>query len=105
MSIISKDPKSNAVSGVESDVRICWTCGIPACSLLKCSGCRKARYCGETCQMEHWGRYKDWCGERKERREKRRRKEMSKESQTQIHGSEMDEVDLKHNLVLFTLQL
>ena len=43
--------------------------------------------------MEHWGRHKDWCGERKERREKRRRKAISKEFPKVIHESEMDEVD------------
>jgi hypothetical protein len=93
VSIISKDPKSIAVSQVQSDDRICWKCGITASSLLKCSGCRKARYCGESCQREDWGKHKDWCGKRKEIREKRKRIEKSQESQTQIHEGQMDEVD------------
>ena len=93
MSTISKDPNPIAVSEVESDDRICWTCGITASSLLKCSGCRKARYCGESCQREDWGRHKDWCGKRKEVREKRRRIEKLQESQTLTHEDQMDEVD------------
>jgi ankyrin repeat protein len=39
-------------------------CSSPGCSgagLLKCTGCRQARYCGETCQLAHWKAHKVDC--------------------------------------------
>jgi hypothetical protein len=39
-------------------------CLSPGCSgagLLKCTGCRQARYCGETCQLVHWKAHKADC--------------------------------------------
>jgi ankyrin repeat protein len=39
-------------------------CSHPGCSgagLKKCTGCRKARYCGGTCQLAHWKAHKADC--------------------------------------------
>jgi hypothetical protein len=39
-------------------------CSHPGCSgvgLLKCTGCRQARYCGEACQLAHWKAHKADC--------------------------------------------
>jgi hypothetical protein len=39
-------------------------CSSPGCSgtgLLKCTGCRQARYCGEACQLAHWKTHKNDC--------------------------------------------
>ena len=91
--IMSKQRKSMTISGAKCNTRICWTCGNPGGSLLRCSGCRKARYCGEACYREDWGRHREWCGKRRERREKRRRKEILTESLTQTYNGEMDEDD------------
>ena len=51
----------------------CWLCGATS-TLLKCSGCRKARYCGKACQEKDWWRHGDWCNRKKEKREKRKSK-------------------------------
>jgi hypothetical protein len=39
--------------------KVCARCGKTG-ELLKC-GCRKVRYCGKECQMEHWGLHKAEC--------------------------------------------
>ena len=62
-----KPPKSSAVHS-------CWFCAKPGRSLLKCSVCRKARYCGETCQWEDWGRHRKICKSREKRREGKRKR-------------------------------
>jgi hypothetical protein len=39
-------------------------CSSPDCSgagLLKCTGCKQARYCGEACQLAHWKAHKADC--------------------------------------------
>ena len=39
-------------------------CSRPGCSgagLNKCTGCRKARYCGQECQLAHWKAHKSDC--------------------------------------------
>jgi ankyrin repeat protein len=39
-------------------------CSNPGCSgagLLKCTGCKQARYCGEACQLAHWKAHKADC--------------------------------------------
>jgi hypothetical protein len=39
-------------------------CLSPSCNgagLLKCTGCRQARYCGEACQLAHWKAHKADC--------------------------------------------
>ena len=50
----------------------CWSCHRSDKSLLKCAGCRRARYCGEDCYREDWGRHGEWCGRRREKREKKK---------------------------------
>jgi hypothetical protein len=40
-------------------------CSHPGCSgagLVKCTGCRQARYYGEACQLAHWKAHKADCG-------------------------------------------
>ena len=39
-------------------------CSHPGCSgagVMKCTGCRQARYCGEVCQLAHWKAHKADC--------------------------------------------
>jgi ankyrin repeat protein len=39
-------------------------CSYPGCSgagLKKCTGCKQARYCGQTCQLAHWKAHKADC--------------------------------------------
>jgi hypothetical protein len=39
-------------------------CSSPGCKgagLLKCTGCKQARYCGEACQLAHWKAHKADC--------------------------------------------
>lgn len=41
-------------------------CSNPACSgagITKCTGCKKARYCGQPCQLAHWKVHKVACKE------------------------------------------
>jgi len=71
--------KSSKVTKVPT-VFSCWMCKKPGKGMLKCSVCRKARYCGETCQWEDWGRHRKFCkieGMKREEREKRKKKRKS----------------------------
>jgi len=43
----------------EKKSKVCWMCSRSAKSL--CTGCRKARYCGEKCQGEDWEMHKEYC--------------------------------------------
>jgi ankyrin repeat protein len=39
-------------------------CSHPGCSgagIMKCTGCRQARYCGKACQLAHWKAHKADC--------------------------------------------
>jgi ankyrin repeat protein len=39
-------------------------CSNPGCSgagLKKCTVCKQARYCGQSCQLAHWKAHKDYC--------------------------------------------
>ena len=58
-------------------IRMCWHCLEFEKPQKKCSGCRKARYCGEECQREDWGRHGEWCKKKgwtkKERSMKKKR--------------------------------
>ena len=39
-------------------------CSSPGCSgagIMKCTGCKQARYCGEPCQLAHWKAHKTDC--------------------------------------------
>ena len=69
----------------------CWFCAKPGRSLHKCSVCRKARYCGETCQWEDWWRHRKRCRSRGERREEKREQKKSRDSMEDSHQE--DEVD------------
>lgn len=76
MVIKEKSSKATKVPTVFS----CWMCKKPGKGMLKCSVCRKARYCGETCQWEDWGRHRKFCkieGMKREEREKRKKKRKS----------------------------
>jgi hypothetical protein len=50
--------------------KICWNCLISSSStkLLRCAGCRKARYCGEDCQREDRKRHMEWCKKKEKKR-------------------------------------
>ena len=51
---------------------ICWSChsadGGPE-GLLRCRGCKRARYCDPECQAADWERHKDYCVQRQAQRE------------------------------------
>ena len=47
--------------------RMCWNCHGWE-NLLKCSGCKKARYCGVMCQEADWERHGGYCQSRQEKR-------------------------------------
>ena len=56
-------------------VRICWSCEKNAetdgVTLLKCYGCRRARYCDVECQSEDWEYHREYCQAIQERRAQR----------------------------------
>ena len=58
-------------------VKICWNCHSSGdedgVKLLKCEGCRRARYCDPECQAEDWDRHKEFCVKMQERRREKRR--------------------------------
>jgi len=87
----SKKEKVIKISKVVPTVFSCWMCNKPSKSMLKCSVCRKARYCGETCQWKDWGRHKKIC---KDTAEKRQQKEKKKQKKSNIDvGAVEQEVD------------
>merc|ERR1712240_509772 len=44
---------------IASKIKYCWRCENP--SRYMCGGCRKARYCEESCQWKDWGGHKEYC--------------------------------------------
>ena len=56
-------------------VRVCWSCQRNAetdgVTLLKCYGCRRARYCDVECQSEDWEYHREYCQDVQERRAQR----------------------------------
>ena len=58
-------------------VKICWNCHATGAEngekLLKCEGCRKARYCDYECQQEDWDRHGAFCVKMRERRKEKKR--------------------------------
>ena len=61
----------------QKKVRVCWTCQASSdcegVTLLKCEGCRRARYCGAECQAEDWDTHREFCQAAQERRAARHR--------------------------------
>jgi len=53
---------SNAYS---NQLRACLECHKYGITLLKCSGCRAAYYCGRECQVAHWPTHKGACAAKK----------------------------------------
>jgi hypothetical protein len=39
----------------------CSSFGCSGAGVLKCTGCKQARYCGEACQLAHWKAHKADC--------------------------------------------
>ena len=66
----------------EGEEKICWNCHAsvsePGVKLLMCSSCRKARYCDKECQVQDWGRHKEFCVIRKEKRKTKRNSKTQK---------------------------
>merc|ERR1712025_51585 len=78
---VNEKPKHEKVSKsskVCQTVFSCWMCNKPSKSMLKCSVCRKARYCGETCQWKDWGRHKKICKDTAEKRQQKEKKKRKK---------------------------
>jgi len=71
----------------------CWHCNKPGMSLQKCSVCRKARYCGESCQLGDWERHKEWCKDKGERRAEKKKQRKKIESFLKMEINRYDEVD------------
>ena len=68
--------------------KMCWSCLQSDLPLLKCGGCRKARYCKEECYREDWERHGGWCMRRKEKREEK--KEGGKKTESLSMEPEVD---------------
>ena len=47
--------------------RICWICHAQG-TLLKCSGCMRARYCDQRCQEADWARHGGYCEARQRKK-------------------------------------
>ena len=89
-------PVDASTNGSKSSIiHSCWSCNKPGQSLLKCSVCRKARYCGEPCQGEDWGRHREWCRRRGEIRKLKKKINMRKniDPPAEMKFFEDDEVD------------
>merc|ERR1711874_742302 len=58
---------------------LCWKCSKERAEvkLLKCSGCKTARYCGDKCRDNDWADHGSWC-ERKQRRREEKREQKGK---------------------------
>jgi hypothetical protein len=39
----------------------CSNTGCSGAGIMKCTGCKQARYCGEQCQLAHWKAHKADC--------------------------------------------
>ena len=58
---------------------ICWSCHIrdgKGVKLTKCSGCKKAMYCGQRCKDADWERHGGYCEAKQEKRRRRRMEEV-----------------------------
>jgi hypothetical protein len=82
-------PNANRYSIIHS----CWSCNKPGKSLLKCSVCRKARYCGEPCQWEDWGRHREWCRRSEKKLKEKRNQQKNIDPLAEMKTVEGDEVD------------
>jgi hypothetical protein len=62
----NSNPKkqNKKISGLPS----CLNCGYQSKFLLRCAGCRRARYCGVTCQEDGWGKHQELCTKKMEKR-------------------------------------
>ena len=67
-----KDEEKEKEKPPKKKVRVCWSCQINAetagVTLLKCQGCRRARYCDVECQSEDWDYHREYCQAVQERR-------------------------------------
>merc|ERR1719186_713456 len=50
--------------------KLCWSCSATQVKLYKCSGCRKARYCGKQCIASDWKEHMGYCLKVQKRRNK-----------------------------------
>ena len=58
---------------------ICWSCHAregKGVKLIKCSGCKKAMYCGQRCKDADWERHGGYCEAKQEKRRRRRMEEV-----------------------------
>ena len=69
------DPEAEKEKPPKKKVRVCWTCQRNAetdgVMLLKCQGCRRARYCDVECQSEDWEYHREYCHSVQQRRAQR----------------------------------
>ena len=71
-SLLSKTQLSSATQNkTDVKVKLCWNCHANESDdvkLLKCGGCKKARYCDQECQAQDWSRHQEHCQPLQERK-------------------------------------
>ena len=55
----------------EDHKTLCWSCHAPSSTvrLLRCRGCRRARYCDAQCHAADWERHQGYCVDKQQKRE------------------------------------
>ena len=67
----NKPQQATDAATKKSDSRKCWNCHAlesEEVRLLKCGGCKKARYCDQACQEQDWDRHQEHCQHLQERK-------------------------------------
>ena len=80
--LLSKTQASSATQN-KTDVKLCWNCHANESNdvkLLKCGGCKKARYCDQECQAQDWSRHQEHCQPLQERKRNKKSQMNNKHS-------------------------
>ena len=64
------DPPAVETDPPEDHKTLCWSCHAPSSivRLLRCRGCRRARYCDAQCHAADWERHQGYCVDKQKRR-------------------------------------